>query len=206
MRLPRVAAVAALVLAGLALPTTAATAASCDGSTSVGVGGLKLSTYAGSWEDSTYVNADQLVAYDSLSPMSGLRRLDRVYRSIRAACPADHIKIVGHSEGAAITHAWITAHPSAENLSAVLLSDPKRPPGPGSAGLAGNPFSPLIGYPLAGVDSFYGAVPVLQVCNRADVVCNEEAGWLGYIGSTTHLDYDFDADNYADDASGVWFN
>jgi len=186
-----------------ATPATAAPV-SCTGDYSIGVGGAKVSVYSGTWEDSSYVYADQRVQYDTLNPAQGYSELDRAYWRHRAVCPADHIKLVGHSEGAAIIHAWVTDNPVADT-SAVLIADPKRAAGPAGAGLASIPGNRIIGWPLAGVDDWFGPVPVLEVCNHDDVVCNVPAGWYGYVATGAHLNYDFHADSYQYGASGVEF-
>ncbi|MEV4127137.1 cutinase family protein [Nocardia sp. NPDC049707] len=184
-------------------PAAPARADGCIGSWSIGVGGLAIGLF-GFGEDSTYLAADQPVGYNSADPMSGLRELDRLFWQHRNACPDDQVTLIGHSEGAGIIHAWVTAHQDVENANAILLSDPKRVAGPGSAGLSGDPLAPLVGYPLAGVDDDFGDFPVLQVCNHDDVICNEEAGWFGYL-TGAHGRYDYSSQHYSDDVSGVWF-
>lgn len=183
----------------------AADSGGCTGNYSIGVGGLSLGFPGGSWENSAYVVADFRVGYDSLNPLQGLRNLEIAYDNHRGMCPDDRIKLVGHSEGAALVHVWVTEHPDATNVSAVLLADPKRVAGPGNAGLAANPLGVLIGYPLAGVDARFGSVPVLSVCHQLDAVCNERpAGWLGYV-SGAHTSYNTVADMYPYGVSGIWF-
>lgn len=193
----------AAVAAGIALPITA-NATACSGDWSVVIGGLQLGLLTGSAQDSSILIGDQRVGYNSLDPNGGLRELDRLIRNHRASCPGDHIKIMGHSEGAAITHAWVTAHNGYGNVNAVLLADAKRVAGPGWGGLSSIPGAFLIGYPLAGVDDFFGDIPVLSVCNHDDMVCNTEAGWWGYY-TGAHVRYDADAANYGNDESGVRF-
>lgn len=197
-------AVLAVVSIYFAAPATAAPA-SCTGDYSIGVGGLKASLFSGTWEDSSYVYADQRIGYDSMNPMQGLNNLAAAYTAHRAECPADHVTLIGHSEGAGIVHAWVSTHQDATNTNAVLIADPKRAAGPGTAGLASIPGSWIIGYPLAGVDADFGTVPVLSVCHWDDVICNVGTGWYGYVVAGSHLDYDFYASDYPDDASGVWF-
>lgn len=193
--------VLALVIGVSPLAAPAQAYPSCDGTWSLGVGGLSLSLVQGSWEDSRYVQADEPIGFDSLNPAAGLRELDRRYHSHRATCPGDWVEIVGHSEGAGIVHAWVTEHQDEQLVSAVLLADPKQHPN----GLASHPLGWLIGYPLAGTDAEFGSVPVLQVCHRDDVVCNRPAGWFGYVLTRTHTSYNTDPDVYPDGVSGIWF-
>ena len=207
-RLAAVAATLVLAAAGIVLGVPQAFAGGpagvvCDGETSVGVGGLYVALN-GTYENSAYIGADVAVGYDSLNPGQGLANLGYTVDMLRAECPADHLKLVGHSEGAALVHAWVSAHPFAENVSAVLISDPKRVAGPGWAGLADVPGAWLVGYPLAGVDANFGAVPVLNVCRHDDMVCNTQAGWFGYF-TGAHTSYNYSPDAYPDYASGIWF-
>ncbi len=181
----------------------AARADDCVGNWSIGVGGLAIGVL-GFGENSTYLAVDQRVGYNSADPMSGLRELDRLFWQHRTACPDDHVTLIGHSEGAGIIHSWVTAHQGMPNVNAILLSDPKRVAGPGSAGLSGDTLAPLVGYPLAGVDADFGDLPVLQVCQHDDVICNEEAGWFGYL-TGAHGRYDYNSRHYSHDASGAWF-
>src|SRR5690606_23769168 len=206
-RIATLAAAAALAVSSLILaPVTAqAGGPSCDGSWSMGVGGFVVSLSHGTGQPSTYMGVDQPVGYNGLNPVGGLRELDRLYWQHRNRCPGDHVKILGHSMGAAIVHTWVSEHRYEPRVSAVLLSDPKRAAGPGSDGLAGNSLNFVVGYPLAGTDANFGIVPVLSVCNSADVVCNEVAGWHGYLFTGAHTNYSADADDYPDNASGVWF-
>jgi cutinase len=196
-----------LATVGIFPAATAAAAdpVGCTGEYSIGVGGLQLGIPGGSWENSAYIVADNHIGYDSLNPLQGLRNLEIAYDLHRDMCPSDRIKLVGHSEGAALVHVWVTEHQDATNVSAVLLADPKRVAGPGGAGLAANPLGALIGYPLAGVDDDFGSVPVLSVCHQLDAVCNEHpAGWVGYVAGA-HTSYNTIADDYRFGVSGVWF-
>lgn len=199
--------IAALLAAPIIFLTPAVTASAapvCTGLHSIGIGGLKVSIYSGSWEDSTYLSADQLVAYDSFNPAQGLANLDQAYQSYRAACPADRVQIIGHSEGAALAHIWVTQHQTERGVSAVLIADPKRSAGPGGVGLAGDPLGPFLVPMLAGTDANFGSVPVLEVCRWDDVICNEPSGWLGYVAGV-HTNYDFDAADYSFGESGTEF-
>lgn len=199
---------AVVVALGISVATVSAAAVhaeTCIGSWSVGIGGLQIGIPGGTGEDSRYLSVDQPVGYDSGNPISGYRELDRLILRHRYECPADHIEIVGHSEGSGIAHAWITANETFPNVSAVLIADPKRAAGPGGAGLAGIPGNWIVGWPLAGVDSNFGAVPVLEVCHSNDWVCNFPAGPVGYLFESAHTDYDFTASDYPSNADGVWF-
>jgi cutinase len=203
-RLTVMAVIAALGISVATFSAAEAHADTCTGSYSIGVGGAKISFAEGTWEDSSYIYADNRIQYDTLNPRQGYSELDRAFWRHRALCPSGHIELVGHSEGAAIIHAWVTDNP-VPDTSAVLLADPKRATGPAGAGLASIPGNWLIGWPLAGVDANFGPVPVLQVCNHDDVVCNVPAGWYGYVAKGTHLNYDFDSSDYPVNTAGVWF-
>ncbi|MGY2060485.1 hypothetical protein ACW9HQ_36955, partial [Nocardia gipuzkoensis] len=115
-------------------------------------------------------------------------------------------KLIGHSEGAGLVHAWISAHQLTENADAVLVADPKRAAGPGGPGLAASLFSFLVGEPLRGTDANFGRFPVLSVCNREDVVCNIDAGWTGYLMKNAHGAYHLDAAHYRDNMTGTWYH
>jgi cutinase len=158
----------------------------------------------GGYQPSKYLDGDSHVVYNSWNPRQGLAILDALIRDYRATCPGDHIKLLGHSAGAGIIHAWVSANSGFGRVNAILLADPKRAAGPGSAGLASIPGNGLIGYPLAGVDANFGDIPVLSICQHDDVVCNVRAGWFGYL-TGAHMRYDGDADSYGTDWSGVWF-
>lgn len=186
-------------------PAPPARADECIGTWTLGVGGFEISTDRGTWQDSDYFNVNQPVGYHSADPNGGLRELDRLFWQHRSECPGDHIKIIAHSEGAAITHAWVSAHQDVQNANAILLSDPKRAPGPGGAGLSANPLGGFLGYPLAGVDANFGDFPVLSVCNGDDWVCHEAATPYGYAFTGAHGRYDFNVWNYGNWESGVWY-
>ncbi len=172
----------------------------CTGDWAIGIGGLGDNT---SSVFSAFVN--QPVGYNSADPMSGLNEINRLFWSHRDQCPDDHIRLIGHSEGAALVHAWVTGHQDVGNANAILLSDPKRAPGPGGAGLSATPGNHLIGYPLAGVDDWFGGFPVLTVCNHDDQICDTNAGWWGYFFAGAHSRYDFNVWNYGAWDSGVWY-
>ncbi|MCA1839737.1 MAG: cutinase [Actinobacteria bacterium] len=188
----------------------------CVGSWSMVVGGfqagLGYDLLPSAAQDSWYMTGNQRVGYNSIDPVSGINEVDRLYWQHRDSCPGDHIKLVGHSMGAAIVHAWVTAHPDAVDTNAVLLADPKRVAGPGDSGLSGDPLAGVLGYPLAGVDDQFGNVPVLTVCNggsldvfRNDQICDKSSGWAGYFAGA-HQRYDMNAFNYGDWDSGVVYS
>ncbi|MFE7797073.1 cutinase family protein [Nocardia sp. NPDC057440] len=176
----------------------------CDDVYSIVVGGAKISA-AGTWQSSEDLIGDFPVGYDILYPTQGLANLDAAVQRRKAECPGGHITIMGHSEGAAIVHAWVTRNKYIDGVNAVLLSDPKRAAGPGSAGLSSVPGNQLVGYPLSGVDADFGTVPVLTICQHDDIVCNAEAGWNGYLYGGAHGRYNFDARYYGTDWQGVIF-
>lgn len=203
----------ALILAGLAaatvvvLPAASGTATAhadpCVGSWHIGVGGLSVSG-SGTGQDSRYIASDQPVGYNSADPASGYNELGRLFWQHRNDCPGDHIEIVGHSEGAAIVHQWVADNQGAGNFGAVLLADPKRAAGPGSGGSSDTfPFN-VSPWPVPGKDANFGDVPVLEVCNHDDIICESDAGWYGYL-TGRHTAYDFNSYDYADDVSGIWY-
>ncbi|WP_433667032.1 cutinase family protein [Nocardia sp. CA-136227] len=171
---------------------------SCVGTWTIGIGG------GDNVESAFTPYADRVITYSSVAPVSAIDELDLLFWSHRAECPGDHIRLIGHSQGAAIVHAWITAHPNAANANAILLADPKRAPGPGGGGVSATPGNSLVGYPLAGVDDWFGNVPVLTVCNHDDPICDASATWRGYAEGA-HLRYDFDVNDYGNWDSGVWY-
>lgn len=185
-----------------------ANADACTGIWSIGMGGLSVGTN-GTGQDSTYFVVNQRVGYNTLDTWGGINELNRLFWQHRAACPADHIMVLAHSEGAALAHVWVSENKAdLTDVNVVLISDPKRAAGPGSDGLAGDPAAPLVAgviAPLAGVDADFGDVPVLEVCNSDDVICNREAGWYGYLFGGAHGRYSFSAYDYSTDASGIDF-
>lgn len=195
-------AASALVSTGFyALAAPAASADPCNGDWSIGVGGFQIDGNLNTGQTSSYFNADQPVGYNSADPAGGVAEINRLYWEHRKACPADHIKIVGHSEGAALVHAWVSKNKDAKNTSAVLISDPKRAAGPGGPGMSVE--IGFLGWPIAGNDSDFGSVPTLSICNNDDHVCNSDSDWSGYLWGGAHGRYDFNAADYADDANGI---
>lgn len=171
---------------------------SCTGTWTIGIGG------GDSLQSAFAPYADRVIIYSSADSMSAIDELDRLFWSHRTQCPADHIRLIGHSQGAALLHAWITAHQDVTNANAILLADPKRAPGPGEGGLSATPGNRLLGYPLAGVDDWFGSVPVLTVCNHDDPICDTSADWQGYAEGA-HDRYNFDVNDYGNGDSGVWY-
>ena len=202
-----------VISAGLALAVApAAYAASCDGTYTIVVGGFTD-------RDSTIFrgNVSQRVGYsaevNSQSARQGVDELNKLIRNHRAACPGQHAKVVGFSEGAAVAHIWVTENwKSFGNVNAVLIADPKREPnGLGGNGLAGQApskaFGPIVGPPLVGVDRFFGNVPTVSLC-ADDIICDELApsGWIGYAQQKHTHNYDFNVDAYSNNGVGQWFN
>ncbi|WIC88975.1 serine hydrolase [Rhodococcus phage Shagrat] len=187
-----------------AVPANAETPVNqCVGTWSVVVGGL------GNNDSNGFTNANQRVGYNSFDTRSGVNELNRLARDHRRACPGDHVKVVGHSGGAAVAHVWVSenGHTFGGNVNVVLLADPKRPAGPGGAGFAATDFPFNLIAPLAGADANYRGVPVLQVCNSTDHICNSQAGWDGYLFGGAHNDYNFDVNAYSNSANGtLWRN
>lgn len=199
---------AAIVIVGGIAVATPARADVCTGVWSIGIGGLEVNfgrPFAFTGEDSTYLDVDQRVGYNSIDIPAGVHELNRLIDLHRAQCPADHIMLLGHSGGAAVAHVWVSEHKSVSNLNAVLLADPKRAAGPGGPGfMAVAPMSWLPYPDYSGADADFGRVPVLEVCHAADGVCNAAAGAIGYLAGA-HTDYDFSASDYSTTASGVVF-
>src|SRR6266702_4711347 len=169
------------------------------------MGGFTLAGPGITGETSGYLIGDQPVGYNSADPMSGYNALNSLFWSHRSQCPRDHIRIVAHSEGAAIAHAWVTNHQNVGNANAILIADPKRDAGPGGPGLSSTPGNQLIGYPLAGVDNWFGRFPTLEICNHDDQICDTNAGWWGYAFGGANTRYDFNAYDYGDGGAGVWY-
>ncbi len=193
----RVTLVAAAIFASISFAGGGnASADPCLGTWTIGMGGLNDNT------SSVFPHVNQRVGYNSWDPVSGIRELNRLVYQHRSQCGGDHIKLIGHSEGAALVHVWVTEHQNFPNANAILLSDPKRVAGPGNAGLSS--LGGFLGYPLAGVDNWFGAFPVLTVCNGNDIVCNTGTTPVGYV-SGAHQGYDFNPNHYSDVARGVWF-
>ncbi|NUS73166.1 MAG: cutinase family protein [Corynebacteriales bacterium] len=202
-----------LIATGLTLTVSPATqAAACEGTYTIVVGGFTDNT------SSIFTgNVSQRVGYsaalNSQSARQGVDELNRLIRDQRAACPSQHAKVVGFSEGAAVAHIWVTENwQTFDNVNAVLIADPKRDPnGLGGNGLAGQApsavFGPIVGAPLVGVDRFFGNVPTVSLC-ADDIICDELApsGWIGYAEHKHVNNYDFNVDRYSDDGVGQWFN
>ena len=181
-------------------------AASCDGTYTIVVGGLGdgASTIFGGGVDQRVGYSAQL---SSASAREGVNELNRLIRDQRRACPFQHAKVVGFSEGAAVVHIWVSENwQTFDNVNAVLISDPKRQGGPGADGLAGQFYSAVIGAPLYGSDRNFGDIPTVSICTN-DVICDSAApsGWIGYL-TGAHGNYSFDVDDYSDDGNGQWFN
>lgn len=199
---------ALLVPLGLSIivaPT--AQAASCAGTYTIVVGGLNdpnSTIFTG--------NVSQRVGYSaqlsSQSAREGVNELNRLIRDQRAACPSQHAKAIGFSEGAAVVHIWVTENwQTFGNVNAVLISDPKRKGPPRGNGLAGQWYSGIVGPPLVGVDRFFGNIPTVSLCTN-DVICDGAApsGWIGYARGDHVNNYNFNVDVYSNDGNGQWFD
>ena len=169
----------------------------CKATWTVGIGGL------GNNDSSAFPSVDQRIQYNSFDTRDGANQLDKAIRAHRSACPSDHIKAIGHSGGAAALHVWASENGSkiGGNANIVLLSDPKRPAGPGGPGFAASDFPFNVIQPLAGANANYGGLPTLTVCNHDDHICNSQSDWGGYQ-SGRHSAYDFDVNHYSNTASG----
>lgn len=185
----------------------------CKGTYAIGIGGFNNNAGAGFWQDSLYVPfTDQPVGYPSLNLDAGAAELDRLFWEHRNACGGDHIKMLGHSGGAAVLHKWVSAHKDVPNATAILVADAKRAAGPGGPGLAGwKPLGLPVGKLAAMVgifkgsqpaDADFGDFPVLTICNAGDFICNTAAGPIGYMTTDIHLRYDMNPWVYPNFARG----
>jgi cutinase len=210
--------VASVALAvGLLTPAVGQPVASanpeCKPTFTFGVGGFTVDTTQfppDLGQPSLYIPSDQPVGYNSLDITDGVRELDRLFNAYRSRCPSSHIKILGHSGGAAVVHVWVSQNKHTTNVTAILAADPKRPAGPGGPGLAGH----LLAAPAdwlgffrgaSGTDADFGNVPVLTICNDGDWVCNINAGAWGYATTHVHGNYDLNPWNYPNFVSGQWY-
>ncbi len=187
---------------------------SCPDTFAFGVGGFQidLETFPPNLgQPSLYIpNTDQPVGYNSIDINDGVRELNKLFWEYRGRCPGSHIKILGHSGGAAVVHVWVSQHQDVPNATAILVSDPKRAAGPGGDGLAGNPLAgpaEFVGIfsGAAGTDADFGDFPVLTICNAGDWVCNEDAGPHGYLHTGVHGAYDINPWSYPNFIRGNWF-
>ncbi|RJQ74700.1 cutinase family protein [Pseudonocardiaceae bacterium YIM PH 21723] len=201
------------VLAGLLMATalsvvseTAANAAPCEGTYTIVVGGTNST-----WDNDGFVgNIQQHVGYPNLIPngaaaQAGADELNRLVNIQRQQCPGQHVKMGGYSLGAAAVHIWVTQHGDAfGNVNAVLLADPKRQGGPGASG--STDVWGVVGAPLAGVDRFFGGVPVKSICNW-DYICDVSAPIHEYPHAhIVNYDFDRNMDNHNDSAHEQWYN
>ena len=183
-----------------------ADAAPCGGTYSIVVGGLNdpnSSIFTG--------QVSQRVGYSaqlsSASVREGVNELNRLIRDQRRACPTQHAKVLGYSEGAAVVHIWVSENwATFDNVNAVLISDPKRKGGPRADGLAGQFYAVVMGAPLYGSDRNFGDIPTVSICTN-DVICDSAApsGWIGYA-TGAHGNYSFNVDDYSNDGHGQWFD
>ena len=181
-------------------------AAPCGGTYSIVVGGLNdpnSTVFTG--------NVSQRVGYSaqlsSASVREGVNELNRLIRDQRRACPTQHAKVLGYSEGAAVVHIWVSENwATFDNVNAVLISDPKRRGGPRGDGLAGQFYAVVMGAPLYGSDRNFGDIPTVSLCTN-DVICDGAApsGWIGYA-TGAHGNYSFNVDTYSNDGNGQWFD
>jgi len=197
---------AALMTVGLAVPAQAAlapAASACPAEFSFGVAGFGdgQSTL---WNGRT----DVQVHYSGwLNDMEGgVGALTRDVNAFRAHCPGTRLILVGHSQGAAIVHVYITRNPWLNGLATgVLYSDPKQL----GTGESQHLFA-IGGYPVAGTDDFFNGVPVTSLCHVRDTICNNPPGWdilgwNGYMREGAHGAYPFNAfRDYAWGNGVVW--
>ncbi|WIF20589.1 serine hydrolase [Rhodococcus phage Jflix2] len=193
----------ALAVGMILVPAGSASAATgCDGVYRIGVGGFNDGT------SSIWRGVDFKVQYSAQisgqSAQEGVNALHKAATDQRAKCPAQHIAAYGHSEGAAVVHSWVSQK-QFPNSSAVLTGDPKRVAGPGGPGFASLGWLVGLGAPLNGVDKNFGSVPVLQVCNHDDGICDINAGPIGYLFTGAHGRYEFDASKYPVGLNTQWY-
>ncbi|WP_433334089.1 cutinase family protein [Spirillospora sp. CA-294931] len=200
-----------VALAGLTLVTApAAQAAPCEGTYTIVVGGTGDN-------DSNHAywtgNISQRVGYPAVptgwNARQGVNELNRLIRDQRNACPSQHVKAIGFSLGAAVVHTWVTENwQTIDDVNAVLIADPKRAAGPGHPGAAAHPLvAPVVGFPLAGADNYFGDIPTVTICTN-DIICdaNAASGLPGYLWEGKHGNYNFNVDAYSNDGRGQWFN
>lgn len=123
----------------------------------------------------------------------GVGNLKGAVDAFKRQCPGSRVIIAGYSQGAAISHEYLSRHGGELGRgAAVLFADPKRPGGQSDF------LFQLGGVPIAGTNANYGGVPTVQVCFLDDVICNSGApsGWIGYINGL-HGNYDFNVWKYA---------
>ena len=189
----------ALVAAGFVVPMVAlaptASAYNCAPTWVVGVGGFN-----GGWQDSLYIVANEHVQYDSNNAIAGLDRLRFIMNVHREVCPNDHIKMVGHSQGAGIVHQWVEENQWYPNANAILLADPKMHEWPGGDGFSRELW--WMGYPMAGNDDWFGNFPTATLCQWRDHICRADSDWNGYF-SGVHTWYDFNGFNYGNWEDGA---
>lgn len=209
----RISALVATVVAATGLSVAAAPAAQaapCEGTYTIAITGFgdgdpNSDLFKGAVSEQVAYSAELTGA----SARQGVDDLNKKIRDQRAACPSQHAKIVGFSEGAAVAHTWVTENwETFDNVNAVLIADPKRKAidGRGSNGLASLPGSDWApGPPLSGVDDFFGDVPVVTICTD-DIICDLTApsGPAGYPHNHVS-NYDFNVDVYSNDGNGEWF-
>ncbi|MDI5981123.1 cutinase family protein [Amycolatopsis magusensis] len=196
----------ALATAGLLVAgAPAASAAPCGGTYTIAVGGFNDPT-SGIFSGNVSQRVGYSAALNSASAREGVNELNRLIRNQRNACPGQHAKVVGFSEGAAVAHIWVTENwQSFGNVNAVLISDPKRQAPPGLNG-GSVPFGGIVGYPLAGADRYFGDVPVKSICHW-DYVCDESAGiWTYPHNHINNYPNDWNVDHHNDNAHEQWFN
>jgi hypothetical protein len=152
----------------------------------------------------------------------GIANLDRAVRDYHAACPGSHITITGYSGGTLVAGAELEALSHGDDvphgqLDGVLYGDPRRPavPGAGLLGGAGGVMTTIPtfypGLTMRGPWAGFGDLPVREVCNQNDGICNSENpinnllafanGWAGYLTG----DHQYALDPIADAGSGLLF-
>lgn len=190
---------------GLVVPMTMAApaqAACGNGTWVVGVGGLATSLNQGTWQTSAYIGADERVEYDSANANMGLDRLRYIMSVHRAVCPGDHLKMIGHSEGAAIVHQWVIENTNFPNANAILLADPKMHEWPGGDGFARELW--WYGYPMAGNDDWFGNFPTRTICSWWDHICRADSDWVGYF-TGAHTNYNMNGFAYGNWEDGSFY-
>lgn len=159
------------------------------------------------------VAAEVVVYSAAIAPISGDKlmdesiaegeaNLDRAVRGFHAACPGSKITITGYSLGAIVAGNHLEKLANSNEIphnlvNGVLYSDARRPgaPGRGLNGGAGGVMTTIPTFfpkaTMQGPRKGFGDIPVRQVCNQNDAICNSENpitnlaafanGWAGYL-------------------------
>lgn len=106
----------------------------------------------------------------------GSDQLDARARAYRANCPYTHINAQGYSLGAiVVSHVcndWQNDRVMNRNTGCITVGNPIRPQRDGASGIVTRLLTQLVPQlPIAG-DRSGGPIPVTDVCNTNDIICN----------------------------------